>query len=158
MSRLDPVDLGFRHPKGEYTVLMRKVTGDSRQSASTPVLVVGRSAASGLSLLDGCEFSATPCPDAKNAIKMLHRGNHQAVLCDLDSSDARGKALLSTVFANFPDVAVVVVTRPAKLRHGILAMIAGASGYIQTPLQPESVAASLRSALKKKQLDSAARC
>jgi len=35
-------------------------------------------------------------------------------------------------------------------------MIAGASGYTQTPLQPQNVAESLRSTLKK-QLDSAAR-
>jgi DNA-binding response OmpR family regulator len=50
---------------------------------------------------------------------------------------------------------VVAVTRPGKLRNGILAMIAGASGYVQTPLQPDTVVTSLRSALRRKRLDSA---
>jgi DNA-binding NtrC family response regulator len=66
-------------------------------------------------------------------------------------------ALLNVIRANFPDVAVVVITRPGKLRNGILAMIEGASGYIQTPLQPEMVATCLRSALRRKQLDSTVR-
>jgi DNA-binding NtrC family response regulator len=136
---------------------MGKDSGNQKKDTGTPLLVVGSSAKSGLSLLDGHEFSATPCLDARDALRMLSQGRHQVVLCDLEMPGMGGMVLVNSVHAGFPDVAVVVITRPGKLRHGILAMIAGASGYVQAPLQPEIVAASLRSALRRKQLDSAMR-
>jgi DNA-binding NtrC family response regulator len=134
---------------------MRNVLDDFRGVTATHVLVVGRSALTGLSRLDACGFSATPCPDARNALKMLDDSHHDAVLCDLEMPGMGGMALLDVVRVKFPDVAVVMITRPGKLRNGVLAMIAGASGYVQMPLQPEMVAASLKSALIRKQLDSA---
>ena len=136
---------------------MRKVPGNSRAKTRTPVLVVGSSAKKGPSWLDRCGFSATPCLDAKDALKMLSLGRHQAVLCDLELVGMDGTALMNAVCADFPDVAVVAITRPRKLRHGVLAMFAGASGYIQTPLHPEIVVASLRNALNKKRLNCAVR-
>ncbi len=135
---------------------MGKDSGHQKKDTGTPLLVVGTSAMSGLSLLDGHEFSATHCPDASEALRILSQGRHLAVLCDLELP-GKGMKLVSSVHAGFPDVAVVVITRPGKLRNGILAMLAGASGYVQAPLQPEIVTASLRSAMRKKQLDSALR-
>jgi DNA-binding NtrC family response regulator len=58
---------------------------------------------------------------------------------------------LDYLYAEHPDVAVVVITAPDDLRRAVLATISGASGYIQTPLQPEAVAAVLRSSLDRKQ-------
>lgn len=88
---------------------------------------------------------------------MLSEGRHQVVLCDLEMPARDGMVLLKSVRAGFPDVAVVVIAEPGNLRRAILAMIAGASGYIQAPLERESAAASLRSAMKRKELDSALR-
>jgi two-component system C4-dicarboxylate transport response regulator DctD len=136
---------------------MRKASGDSKRDSGTPVLVVGKSTKTGLPLLDRCEFSATPCLNARDALKMLSTGRHQAVLCDLEMPGTGGMVLSDNVCADFPNVAVVVITPPGKLRQGILAMIAGASGYIQMPLQPQTVVASLRSALQRKRLDAAMR-
>ena len=136
---------------------MRKTSCNSRADARIPVLVVGASAKNGPAWLDGYGFSATPCSDARDMLKMLGQRRHQAVLCDIEMSGIGVKALLKAVNAQFPDVAVVAVTRPSALRHGVLAMIAGAAGYVQTPLQPENVVASLRSALNSKRLDSAVR-
>jgi len=134
---------------------MRKNPVHSRSVASTPVLVVGASVSDGPFLADGCGFSATSCLDAGDALEMLRQGLHQVVLCDLDTHGSDGMVLLKAVCADFPQVAVVAVTRPGKLRNGILAMIAGASGYIQTPVQSDTVVTSLRSALRRKRLDSA---
>lgn len=149
------LNLGYK--KRGYTLFMGKDSGHQKKDAGTPLLVVGSSAKSGLSLLDGHEFSATPCRDASDALRILGLGRHQIVLCDLEMPGKGGMVLVNSVHAGFPDVAVVVITRPGKLRHGILAMIAGASGYIQAPLQPEIVAASLRTAMTRKLLDSAMR-
>jgi DNA-binding NtrC family response regulator len=136
---------------------MQRNSADSRRDSVAPFLVVGRTAKTALTLLNGCGFSWTPCPEVRDALKLLHKGRHRAVLCDLDLTGVDGKKLLNTIRTDFPEVAVVAVTRPGKLRHGILAMIAGASGYIQTPLQPAEVAACLLNAMKRKQLDVALR-
>ena len=152
-----PFVLNFRYKKSGYTLSMGKESGHLKKDAGTPLLVVGTSAKSGISLLDGREFSATHCLDACEALQILRLGRYQAVLCDLELPGEGGMMLVSSVQAGFPDVAVVVITRPGKLRNGILAMMAGASGYIQAPLQPEIVTASLRSAMRRKQLDSAMR-
>ena len=143
--------------KRGYTLLMRKVSQPHKGNSGTPILVVGSSAKSGLSMLDGYEFSATACPYPGGALEMLSQGRHQVVLCDLEMPGMSGMVLVNSVSAGFPDVAVVVVTPPGKLRHGVLAMIAGSSGYVQKPLQPETVVASLRRALKRKQFESAMR-
>ena len=128
---------------------MRKLPGNYRAAASIPVLVVGSSAENGSILVDGCGFSATPCVDAGDALEI--------VLCDLDLHESGGKVLLNAICADFPGAAVIAITRPGKLRNGVLAMIAGASGYIQMPLHPATVVASLRGALRRKRLDSAVR-
>lgn len=107
-------------------------------------------------MLNGSGFSVTPCSNANEVLKILHQGHHRALLCDVETPGTAGVGLLNAVRADFPNVAVVVVAPPKKLRNGIMAMMAGASGYIQTPLVPAVVAASLRSALRRKQLDSAA--
>ena len=121
------------------------------------VLAVGQFAKASLVLLTRCGFPATPCLTVKDALKLLVKGRHQIVLCDLDSPGISNKELFNRVRADFPDVALVVVTRPEKLRDGMLAMVEGASGYIQTPFQPELVASGLRSALTRKRLESAMR-
>jgi DNA-binding NarL/FixJ family response regulator len=88
---------------------------------------------------------------------MLSEGHHQAILFDHAMPGMNGELLLKTVCADFPGVAAVAVTQPGELRHGVLAMLAGASGYIQSPLRPEVMTANLRTALTKKWLDSAVR-
>jgi DNA-binding NtrC family response regulator len=118
---------------------------------------VGSSAKNGPAWLDEYGFSATPCFDSSEALRMLSEGHHQAILYDHAMPGMNGELLLKTVCADFPEVAALAVTQPGELRHGVLAMLAGASGYIQSPLRPEVMGASLRTALTKKWLDSAVR-
>ena len=132
---------------------MRKFSTNSRANAGIPVLVVGSSAKNGPSWLEGGAFAATPCLHAQDALKMLSSDRYEAVLCDLDMQGTGSKKLMNIVCEDFPDIAVVAVT--SQQRKGIMAMIAGASGYIQTPIQPELVADSLQSALTRKRLDAA---
>ena len=136
---------------------MRKLSCNSRAHTRIPVLAVGSSAKNGPTWLDGYGFSATPCLDSSEALKILSEGHHQAILYDHAMPGMNGELLLKTVCADFPGVAAVAITRPGELRHGVLAMLAGASGYIQSPLRPEVIGASLRTALAKKWLDSAVR-
>lgn len=66
-----------------------------------------------------------------------------------------GMELMTRVREDYPEIAFVLITEPEDLRHGILAMISGASDYIVSPLRPCSVKASLNRALKRKRLESA---
>jgi DNA-binding NtrC family response regulator len=86
---------------------------------------------------------------------MLAQERYQAVLWDLDMPGGDGLEQLHRNSADFPHVAFVALTKPQELRRGVLAMISGAAGYIQLPIDPQTVAETLECALKKKQLESA---
>jgi len=88
---------------------------------------------------------------------MLGQRRHRGILCDIDMPGMDGMQVVQRGCVGFPDVAVIVVTRPGDVYSGILAMISGASGYIQAPLKPENVATKIGSALKRKHLESALR-
>jgi two-component system, NtrC family, nitrogen regulation response regulator GlnG len=88
-------------------------------------------------------------------MKMLSAEHYQLVLCYLDAPWERWTRFLNLVRQEFPEVAVVVITKRGDLRRGVEAMISGASGYIQTPIQPKTLIPLLQSALKSKQLEAA---
>lgn len=125
------------------------------EGAITSLLVVGTSAQAGISSLASSDFCATACLDARHALQELNSRTHQIVLCDLDLPGADGTKFLDRVCAEFPEIAVVVVTSPRDLRRGMLAMLSGASGYVQTPLHRTAVSTALQSALTKKRIESA---
>jgi PleD family two-component response regulator len=142
-----------RHHKGT-SLGTRTRSASSRHSREISILVVGASVKACVPLLARAGFIANPCPDANSALRKLgHR--YQVVLFRLDDSGMNGMKFLNLVRKGFPEVAVVVVTKPRDLRRTMLAMVSGASGYVQTPLRPEIFSASLRSAVKRKSLESA---
>jgi DNA-binding NtrC family response regulator len=99
--------------------------------------------------------SIVSCPDEKRALKMLGERRYHAVVFDMDQPETQRMQFLSRVCEGFPDVAVVVVTKPGILRRGMLAMISGASAYMLKPIQRENASAGLVRALRKKRLESA---
>jgi two-component system, NtrC family, nitrogen regulation response regulator GlnG len=88
-------------------------------------------------------------------MKMLSAEQYQIVLCYFDAPWDRWTRFLNLVRQEFPEVAVVVVTKRGDLRRGVEAMISGASGYLQTPIEPKTLVPVLQSALKSKQLEAA---
>jgi DNA-binding NtrC family response regulator len=143
-----------RYKKGA-SLGARKRSASSGHSSEISILVVGASIKAGIPFLVRAGFIAIPCPDTNSALRKLSDHRYQAVLCRLDVSAKNGMKFLNIVSKRFPEVAVVVVAKPGELHRAMMAMIAGASGYIQTPLRPAAVSSSLKSALKKKWLESA---
>ena len=131
------------------------VTGQSVNGSRASVLVVGATLKASIPMLASSGASIVPCPDEKRALKMLGERRYHAVVFDMDHPETQRTQFLSRVCEGFPDVAVVVVTKPASLRRGMLAMISGASAYMLKPLQSENASAGLVRALRKKQLESA---
>jgi DNA-binding NtrC family response regulator len=93
------------------------------------------------------------CTSSKQAIGMLRKETFQGILCDLTTSSTESMDLLIQIRVSFPAVAFVMVTSPKGLRDGILALIAGASGYLVKPLTPEAIPESARRALDRKHFE-----
>ena len=98
-------------------------------------------------------LAGTACSDGHRALDLLGATRYSAVFCNLKISDSI--ELMDRVREGFPEVAFVMVTKPTDLRHGILAMMSGASDYIHTPLRPCTISASLTRALMRKRIECA---
>jgi two-component system response regulator FlrC len=103
-------------------------------------------------LLDGGLFGGA-CTSARQAISKLRKETFQGILCDLTASPTESMDLLIQIRVSFPTVAFVMVTNPKGLRDGILALIAGASGYLVKPLNPDAILESAHRALDRKHFD-----
>ena len=93
------------------------------------------------------------CPNANQAFELLEKNPYQAVFYDLRAPGMDGMEFMSRVNQFFPQVAFVMVTQPEDVRDGILAMLSGASDYIQAPLDARAVIASLARAMRRKHLE-----
>jgi DNA-binding NtrC family response regulator len=136
----------------------RNRNGNSEQlhrDSNISILVVGASVKASVRSLALRGASLTLCPDAKCAVQMLKEGSYQVVLCHLDGPWTRTKRFLGLVSKEFPEVALVPVTKPHDLRMGMLAMISGASGYLLTRIEPRTLVPAVRNALKRKRLEAA---
>ena len=95
--------------------------GDASQSAVRP------SAGGGLSV--------TECSDSGRALEMLKQRRYAVLLCDFKAEGINSVDLLRSAREGYPEVATVLTTQPQELRHGILAMIDGASDRVNLPSQ-----------------------
>ena len=93
------------------------------------------------------------CPNANQAFELLEKNPYQAVFYDLRAPGMDGMEFMSRVNQFFPQVAFVMVTQPEDVRDGILAMLSGASDYIQAPLDARAVIASLARSMRRKHLE-----
>jgi len=132
---------------------MIKVVQKDPHRSAVSLILLGDDARAIVSSVSEYGISTTLCPNIKEALRALGRWQYHAVLCDLKMRGAR--QFLQYTRAKFPTVAVLVFTHPRDLRQGILATINGASAYIQTPLEPETVVSVVEKALESKRLASA---
>jgi DNA-binding NtrC family response regulator len=128
-------------------------SAETRGVSTRSVLVVGAFAKASVAGLAECGFATTSCSNAKRALELLRRRRYGAVLCDIDIPGSSITGFPSQVCEEFPAVAVIVVVQPGELRRGLLAIISGASGYLQAPPQAGEATLSVRSALLKKSLE-----
>lgn len=119
------------------------------------ILVIDDEADSIVGTLTTCGFAATACSDSRQLLDQLSKRSYDLVFCNAKLSGTSGVELMSRALQRFPEIAFVIVTERDNLRPGILAMMSGASDYIQAPLCPETVAASVRRALWRKLIERA---
>jgi putative nucleotidyltransferase with HDIG domain len=105
------------------------------------------------SVLSEEDFDCKTALSGAEALRLLERGNRDAIVCDLNMPGMNGMELLAEVRRRSPHVAFLVATGLDDVRAGILAMKSGADDYLVKPLQSELVIASLHRALQKKRLE-----
>jgi DNA-binding NarL/FixJ family response regulator len=120
---------------------------------SCSVLAIGEISICGMRLCDGEELRIAECVVPAAATTLLRQHQYSAVVCDLRLPDFDYMELLSFVRENRPQLPFVVSIEPKDLRHGLLAMIAGASGYLVAPDDPEISAAGLAAAFRRHSLN-----
>lgn len=81
------------------------------------------------SLSEGRAFART-CRSGEQALVLLRNRKFDGILCDLGSRRAEAMNLLTEIGKCFPEVAFVFITKPRDIRVCMLALIAGASGYL----------------------------
>ena len=119
---------------------------------SARILVVGTSSEHSVRLLADSDLTAEWCSSGRHVLGKLRQNSYDVVLCDLNMG---GIELMAQVHERFPEVAFVMVIEPENLRNGILAMMSGASDYILTPLQPDTIVLSLNRVLERRRIESA---
>ena len=119
---------------------------------SARVLMVGHSSEHSARLLADSDLTVDWCLSGRQVLGKLRQNSYEVVLCDLNMG---GIELMTRVHERFPEVAFVMVIEPENLRNGILAMMSGASDYILTPLQPDTIVLSLNRALERRRIESA---
>jgi DNA-binding NtrC family response regulator len=119
------------------------------------ILVIDNQADSIVANLADSRFAAAACPDSSQVLNLLGRDSYEVVFCSVKLSGTSHMQLMSLVLQHFPEIAFVLVTEHGDLRPGILAMMCGASDCIQAPLRPETIAASIRRALRRKHMERA---
>ena len=127
----------------------------SRVHSGALTLLVGKSAQMCAAALSEYGFETIDCAEDRCPVEMLGNQAFELILCDLDLPHGGGDELVGELCAKSPDSVVVVVTKARDLRRGIMAMMAGASGYIQFPAEPNEMIETLQSLRLRKRLESA---
>jgi DNA-binding NtrC family response regulator len=91
------------------------------------------------------EYRVDSAAGKSNAVQMLERKRYDLLVVDIDillekrSGDSGVKDALRSFWAIYPSIAVVVMTRPERIREAVAAVKAGASDFLTYPVSPEEV-------------------
>jgi putative nucleotidyltransferase with HDIG domain len=128
----------------------------SDHAAEARVLVVDDEAAACKLLsiiLSPPAFRCTTAGSGEEALVALQREGFDAIVSDLHMPGISGMELLTEVRRRYPHMAFLVTTGVDDVDVGVQAMRCGADDYLVKPLRESAVAASLESALHKRQLE-----
>ena len=116
------------------------------------VLVVGRHSTAAIRHMPEGNWAVAGTSLPSEALEYLGSNPCDLLLCDLHLAGTSSVTLLSRMTRKHPEVTVVVCVEPANLRDAVLAMIAGAAGFVVTTQSPEFVSDCLSAAYENNQL------
>ena len=90
--------------------------------------------------------------DARSAVRILHEGNYDVVICDIILPKVSGVDLLQEIRSAFPDIQVIMITGEPKIDTATEAVRAGAFDYLVKPVTRETLCNVVNSAARLKKL------
>jgi putative two-component system response regulator len=131
-----------------------------RASPALKVLIVDDDATFSRSMrriLTGAGYDCSAVASGAEARQHLNNGDIAAVLCDVTMPGESGLDLLTSLAADFPEVAVVMTTGVDDPATAARAYDIGAYGYLIKPFTVNEIRITLDSALRRSELEAARR-
>ena len=88
------------------------------------------------------------CNDGLNAMPLLEKGQHSAVILDLFMPRITGQELLDKIKERHPEIPVIVVTGSNNVNIAVECMKRGAHEYMVKPVEENRLIAGLRNAIE----------
>jgi DNA-binding NtrC family response regulator len=88
------------------------------------------------------------CNDGTNAMPLLEKGPHSAVILDLFMPRITGQELLVKIRERYPEIPVIVVTGSNNVNIAVECMKRGAHEYMVKPVEENRLIAGLRNAIE----------
>jgi len=108
-------------------------------------------------LVEMAGYSCTLAADAAEARKILEDSNPELILCDVNLSGESGIDLTRHVLAEYPEIAVIMVTGNDDSELAETAIEIGAYGYVIKPFKSNELIISVKNALRRRELEIANR-
>lgn len=97
-------------------------------------------------------FRTTAVESGREALRVLGSTDVDLVLCDLRLEGIDGMHLLRIINSRYPNLPVVMITGYGSMENAVEALKAGASDYVQKPVEPEELVHRVRRVLDVVQL------
>lgn len=96
------------------------------------------------------DYLVSTADSGKCAVKMIEQGKFALGLLDIHLGDMNGIDLLKILRQRSPDTIFIMLTGQGSLETAVAALRQGAHDYLQKPLQPQKLKASLQQGLLKR--------
>ncbi|MGA2983965.1 MAG: response regulator [Terriglobia bacterium] len=100
-------------------------------------------------ILSGEQFSVAATSNPCDAIELVRSNNFELIICDLRMPDCDGLNLLHAIRSAGNEVPVIILTAYGEVDTYLEAMNAGATEYLNKPIQSDELVQVVRNCLRK---------
>jgi len=100
-------------------------------------------------ILSGEQFSVAATSNPCDAIELVRSNNFELIICDLRMPDCDGLNLLQAIRSAGNEVPVIILTAYGEVDTYLEAMNAGATEYLNKPIQSDELVQVVRNCLRK---------
>ena len=100
-------------------------------------------------ILSGEKFVVTATSNSCDAVDLLRSGNFDLIICDLRMPDCDGLNLLQAIRSAGNEIPVIILTAYGEVDTYLEAMNAGATEYLNKPINTDELVQVVRNCLRK---------
>ena len=101
-------------------------------------------------ILNSSGYSAVPARSAEEGMELLKTNQFNVVITDLVMPVKGGSELITFVYDNYPETAVIIITAYPSADSAISAVKQGVSDYFTKPFKTEEILDAVQRAIEKK--------